>query len=149
MNGIEFRVEQEDLDDRITDVLNLYVDGTRLQDLIRPHEKPFADAEGHPSLAGQYVGLPKCGLSAQQFLGRPNQTWFGDGDTILLGCTCRDAGCWPLTARIEVGARVVWRDFRTGHRNWDLSDFGPFEFDRSQYESRISRQSGQPAQWIP
>jgi hypothetical protein len=143
VNRIEFRVEPEELGTGPADVLNLYVDGSLLQDQIRPYEQPFADAEGQPALAGQYVGLVKRGLSAKQFLSRPSQTWFGDGDTILLGCNCGDAGCWPLTAHVEVGPRVVWRNFRTGHRKWDLSAFGPFEFDRAKYETSLNRVFGQ------
>lgn len=139
VNRIEFRVQPEDLDSGPVDVLNLYVDGSRLPDLIRPYEQPFADAEGKPMLAGQYVGLIRRGLTGRHFLDKPVQTWFGDGDTILLGCTCGEAGCWPLTAHVEVGPRVVWRNFRTGHRKWDLAAFGPFEFDRSQYEAALNR----------
>lgn len=141
MNRIEFRVEPEGLDDGIGDVVNVYVDGSRLQDLIRPYEQPFADAEGHPPLAGQYVGLVRRGLSAGRFLGSPAAAWFGD-DSVLLGCACGEEGCWPLTAHIEIGPRVVWRNFRTGYREWDLSAFGPFEFDRSQYEAALRRVFG-------
>jgi hypothetical protein len=144
MNRIEFRVEPEELDSGPADVLNMYVDGSRLQDLIRPYEQPFADAEGHPSLAGQYVGLVHPGVPAEHYIDKPVATWFGDGDTILLGCNCGDAGCWPLTAYVRVGRhRVVWRNFRTGHRKWDLSEFGPFEFDRSKYEASLDRVFGQ------
>jgi hypothetical protein len=144
MNRIEFRVESEELGTGPADVLNLYVDGSRLQDLIRPYEQPFADAEGKPTLAGQYVGLIERGLSAKQFLNQPTQTWFGDGDTILLGCECGEAGCWPLTAHVEVGShRVLWRHFRTGHRKWDLSAFGPFEFDRAKYDASLKQVFGQ------
>lgn len=83
MNRIEFRVEPEELGTGPAEVLNLYVDGSRLQDLIRPYERPFADAEGHSSLAGQYVGLVRLSLSARQFLGRPVATWYGAGDTAI------------------------------------------------------------------
>ena len=141
MNRIEFRVERAELGIGDADVMSLYVDEVLLQDLIRPLEQPFADAEGNSDLAGQYVGLANpigLGWPSRHYLGEPKATWFGDGDTILLGCNCGDAGCWPLIARVELDEQhVTWRGFRTGHRDWDLSSFGPFAFDRQLYERSL------------
>jgi hypothetical protein len=51
----------------------------------------------------------------------------------------RRTGCWPLTARVTVtDATVTWREFRTGHRDWDLSGVGPFIFDRHAYEATLA-----------
>jgi hypothetical protein len=98
-------------------VINLVVNGTRLLAV-------------HP------------GLPAIHFLGEPVETRFGDGDTALLGCLCGDPGCWPLTARVTVSATTVtWRDFRTGHRDWDLSAVGPFTIDRHAYEPPLPRRT--------
>lgn len=49
--------------------------------------------------------------------------------TVLLGCECGEPGCWPLMARVEVGAeQVAWSDFEQPHRrdNWAYAGFGPF-----------------------
>jgi hypothetical protein len=47
-------------------------------------------------------------------------------------------GCWPLAAQILLTRdTVTWRDFRNGHRNWDLSAFGPFTFDRTRHEMAL------------
>jgi len=36
---------------------------------------------------------------------------------------------------VEVSeAKVMWSQFRNGHRSWDLSALGRFMFDRRQYE---------------
>jgi hypothetical protein len=110
-------------------------------DLVRPVERPYAKAEGNRSLAGSYAGLVVGpGLPATHDLGEPVETWFGDGDTVLLGCECGESGCWPLTARVTVtDTTVTWLEFCTGHRDWDLSAVGPFTFDRRAYEVTLAK----------
>lgn len=141
MDVVEFRVEPESLagGDPVPTVTPV-VNGRRLQDHVRPLQLPHAEAEGRPQLAGRYAGLAIWSrLSASHYLGAPTETWFGDGDTILLGCVCGDAGCWPLTADVQVtSATVVWSNVRQGHRDWDLGALGPFTFDRHDYEAALA-----------
>jgi hypothetical protein len=137
---VEFRLDRESLGGRGPfRVINLFVNGTRLQDLVRSVEQPYAKADGNAGLAGNYAGLAVGPtLPASHYLGEPVETWFGDGDTILLGCVCGDPGCWPLTARVTVSeSTVTWSGFRTGHRDWDLSAVGPFTFERRAYEAAL------------
>ena len=125
-------------------VVTIWINGRRLQDLARDVEQPFAAAEGKVQLAGDYAGLRPSVMAAgsKHFLGEPVEVWFEDGDTVLLGCTCGEPGCWPLTARIQVtDTTVTWNDFRNGHRPWDLSALGPFAFDRREYEDALARAS--------
>jgi hypothetical protein len=71
--------------------------------------------------------------------------WFKNGDTVLMGGECGVWGCWPLTAKVEATAStVVWTKFRTGHRDRDLADLGPFQFDRAQYEPHFPSSFGPP-----
>ena len=69
-----------------------HLSGVPLPDLVRRAELPFARGEGKPDLAGSYVGLPKDEVCwpSRHYLGNPVLSWFGDGDTVLLGCGC---GC--------------------------------------------------------
>jgi hypothetical protein len=125
-------------------VVAIHINGVRLEDLARVVEQPFADAEGKPDLAGSYAGLAAATVAqgSRHFLGEPQDVWFDDGDTVLLGCICGESGCWPLTARVDVlDATVQWSGFRTGHRPWDLSALGPFTFDRGQYERALAAAS--------
>jgi hypothetical protein len=142
MDSVAFRIELDELaGGGPFPVVAIYVDGHRLQDLARVVELPFAEAEGKAALAGSYAGLSPSMVvrGSRHFMGEPDEVWFDDGDTILLGCVCGELGCWPLTARVEVGeTTVTWTDFRTGHRNWDLSGLGPFVFDRRQYERALA-----------
>ncbi|MQM25532.1 hypothetical protein [Glycomyces albidus] len=124
--------------------LAIAVDGTPLIDLARRAELDDARADGQPQLAGGYANLlylDRICWPSRHFLDQPALVWFGDGDTVVAGCTCGDYGCWPLCVQIEVThEHVVWRDFRNGHRtNWDLSALGPFVFDRTEYEAALRR----------
>ena len=57
----------------------------------------------------------------------------------LLGCSCGEVGCWPLTARIVVDAQqVIWEGFSQPFRpNRDYSSFGPFVFSLEQYRRTV------------
>lgn len=126
---------------RATKQLIVLINGRPLVELVRPIELPHAAAEGNPQLAGDYSPLVLWDIDrdGKHFLGQPVATWFEDGDTVLMGCPCGEWGCWPLTVQIEVNAQTVrWAGFRNGHRDWDLSDLGPFEFDRVDYEAAVS-----------
>lgn len=120
--------------------ISIRVNGRDLRDLAAEVERPYAAADGDPGLAGSYEGLHVWAIdgAVDHFLGEPRASWFEDGDTVLLGCTCGEWGCWPLVADITVGgAGVTWTRFRNGHRDWDLSALGPFEFDRVEYTRQV------------
>ena len=133
MDTVQFTV----LERSGTAEITISINGTSLIELARTVEQPWADREGKPDLAGSYAGLGPWafGGTSAHFLDRPRAVWFGDGDTVLLGCDCGEWGCWPLTADISTGdTTVVWTHFRQGHRDWDLSALGPFTFERTAYE---------------
>jgi hypothetical protein len=59
--------------------------------------------------------------------------------TALLGCGCGEVGCSPLMARVTVtDETVTWDEFEQPTRpDWDYDEFGPFTFDRSEYERAL------------
>ena len=135
--------------DRPHPSVQLLIDGADLREIVRRVELPFAAAEGHPDLAGNYTGLPPEDLVApsRHLLGHPSEAM---GEYLpkvpLYGCVCGSLGCWPLLVRVNVeNTKVTWTEFenpwrfdpewtRTRDRwQWDLS----FEFDLSQYEQAI------------
>ncbi|WP_387971248.1 hypothetical protein [Glycomyces rhizosphaerae] len=142
VNLAEFNVVGRVVADGPALVVGIWVDGVRLEELARPVELPFAEVEGKPDLAGSYEGLAAGDdilWPSRHFLGEPSLSNFDDGDTVLLGCTCGDWGCWPLVADVAVTETAVsWSRFRNGHRgNWDLKELGLFVFDRAQYEAAL------------
>jgi len=78
-------------------VVAILVNGRGLEDLARAVEQTFADAEGNPDLAGSYAGLSPELVTAgsRHFLGVPQEVWFDDGDTVLLGCICATRAAGP------------------------------------------------------
>jgi hypothetical protein len=111
--------------------------GIALTELIDRFE---ADAGMQP--AGDAYG----GLILQYFrFGRMDDHFHGRSadamgpKTPVLGCECGEWGCWPLMARITVtGDLVVWDSFEQPHRmTRNYTAFGPFQFDRRQYDDAL------------
>ncbi|GAB3944214.1 hypothetical protein GCM10029976_067960 [Kribbella albertanoniae] len=106
------------------------VNGVSLVELITRYER----GEGLDP-AGGYAGLVLDNFSSIRgyLVGEPSTPY------ALLGCNCGDMGCWPLQAQIHADAdTVTWDSFRQPHRpDWDYSGFGPFVFDRAQYDEAL------------
>ena len=140
MEHIEFRIVTEELGVGVFPTLVPHLNGVPLPDLVGKAELPFARREGNPDLAGSYAGLLEDGVRwpSGHYLGDPALSWFGDGDTVLLGCNCGDWGCWPFTAMVIVAEDTVnWSGYRTGHRDWDYRELRDVTFDRRQYEQAL------------
>jgi hypothetical protein len=130
------------------------VNGESLIALVRAAELPSAEQSGTPSLAGAYGGLPPAVVRGPSsiLLGRseptaegPDPRLYVHGERVtLLACRCGDPGCWPLQARLGLEeTRVTWSEFAQPHRStWNLSRFGPFVFDRAQYEQALEAAGG-------
>ena len=99
-------------------------------------------------LAGAYAGLAPRFTNASRWvrslLGDGHPEYEGDGITWLLGCNCGVAGCWPLEARVTVDDNAItWHSFGQPFRpERDYSDFGPFTFDRREYEAAVTKLAG-------
>lgn len=115
------------------------IDGQSLIELVAAYES----TQGYTP-AGGYGGLVPdnftFGPLPEYYLGTAAPQWPGPGHAWLLACDCGEAGCWPLEARVEpTDDTVTWSEFHQPHRpSWDYSGFGPFQFDRSQYETAVA-----------
>jgi hypothetical protein len=124
--------------------LRIDVDGGPLAQMIAAIEAPFAQAEGHPDLAGGYTGLAgwACPKNLERhFLGDDSSHLHcGPQDkTVLMGCECGQARCWPLMATITVDDHIVrWSGFEQPHRRgaWSYGDF-ELVFERAQYQATL------------
>ncbi len=150
MDEIEFTIAIS-LSPMVADVrrVDVLINGRHLAELARDVEHPFAAAEGSPSIAGWYTGLSASAAlpPSRLFLGEPSSRLYLNGErTDVLGCECGEPFCWPLVCRITVNANtVVWSDFLKPDRQadhptgeWRYDGFGPFEFQRLQYEEALS-----------
>ncbi len=139
MDHIDFVVEDEEV--------TILINGTNLIEMLRDFERPFAQAEGSPSIAGGYSGLPQdvALLPSKQFLGEHKPLYGAFDKTYLLVCQCGEPGCWPFEAKITLTeTEVVWDEFAQPYRRsksqssvWNYEAFGPFRFDRTEYERAL------------
>ncbi|WP_217809151.1 hypothetical protein [Agreia pratensis] len=114
------------------------VDGMDLTELIAVFEEELDDspAGGYGGIVPAYFGF---GDLSKYYLGLEDKQWPSPGHVWLLGCDCGEVGCWPLRARVNVtDTTVTWSEFSQPYRKHrDYSRFGPFEFNRAQYESAV------------
>lgn len=123
--------------------VNIQVDGEPLAKWMKTYELPMATSEGHPGLAGACDAIKNGSSSLEQYyLGKTKANWgTGQDKTLLLGCVCGVAGCWPLLCKITVeGDTVTWSEFEQPHRDedWDYSGFAGFVFQKQQYLDAIA-----------
>lgn len=143
MDTLEITIERGEGDSDTWESVVFHVNGRDLVELAREVEAPFAQREGHPDIAGGYMGIsPAEALHPSlHLLGEPDPALsYAAARLTLLVCDgCGEAGCWPLNVRIEIGSDVVrWTGFEQPHRpDWDLGALGPFTFDRRQYEAAL------------
>lgn len=122
-------------------VITPHIDGRALPDIVEEFER----SRGLTDPAGGYGGLIPSffsfGALDQYFLGRSGFVDLDDraGRLFVLGCECGEVGCWPLQCAVRVtDGTVSWFDFAQPHRpGRDYSAFGPFVFERQQYEDAL------------
>lgn len=122
------------------DGIRVLINDEDLISLLHDYEKPFAEKEDSPSIAGRYSPV-----LARDFLSTSYST-DSDGDLILFDCECGVGGCWPMVMRIiRMKDAVVWSDFQqpfrdeTSHDFWDYSNFEPFNFRTNEYDEQLSK----------
>ena len=115
-----------------------FIDGRSLIDLVAEFE-----SSKQWSPAGDYGGLLPERFERDDvfsyYLGSHRFEWPRPEVVWLLGCSCGIVECWPLEARVTVDDdRVTWSNFA---QEWepdrDYTGFGPFVFDRAQYEAAV------------
>jgi hypothetical protein len=131
------------------------INGRDLVEILTDIEMPCAVAEGSPTIAGGYLGLPPQDVvpPSRHFLGDPKWGVYKDIDLVsVLECSdCRMPGCWPFMVKITLEEdRVVWSDFRQPHQGpsnkasyWTYKEMKPFIFDRGQYMSALEKLSAE------
>jgi hypothetical protein len=141
--SFEFAPAGEDFSDDLRQI-KIKVNGVELPELVRDAELPSARSDEEEDLAGNYIGLVAGYMRIDlvgQFLGGQGTPMFtgSEDKTALLGCGCGEVGCSPLLARVTVtDDTVIWDDFEQPTRpGWEYDGFGPFTFDRSEYERAL------------
>ncbi|MFT3808002.1 hypothetical protein [Arenimonas sp.] len=144
MNTIAIQIEEsQDAMEVPYRAVRISVDGNDFLEMLRAHEMPYAQREGHSNIAGGYAWPYASTSTRDAFLGIDADE---NNRVELLACQCGSPGCWPLLVQIDVGpSEVVWSSFEQPHRgedsaagHWHYNEFGPFVFERSQYEAAVA-----------
>ena len=148
MSTIAFAVEaRPDLNgggrsDELPDTVEVVpvVDATRLTDLIHNFERETRMERRAVSYGGLIPAFFKFGPARVHFTASQGAFVRPPGKVPLLGCSCGEWGCWPLLARVTTTAvEVRWSDFEQPfRRDRDYSAFGPFVFDRQDYDRALA-----------
>ncbi|MFC9435347.1 hypothetical protein [Nocardia sp. NPDC057030] len=113
------------------------VDGVPLTDLI----DRFEIEAGMRPAGGAYGGLLPAYLGSNRIDDhfRGKTTIATRSKTPLLACECGEWVCWPLQAEITLTEDLAtWDNFEQPHRpQRDYRGFGPFRFDRRQYDDAL------------
>jgi hypothetical protein len=129
---------------------HIFINDRNFIDMVREVELPYAEKEGHPELAGDYIGFMPVNLDVSF------NSFVKDGKMPVLHCGgCGDDGCWSVVVKITtIGDTITWSNFFNPHRlddppeHWDYSALGPFTFDKEQYISEFKREFDKiPGKW--
>lgn len=136
MASIEFVVRAAAESDRVMAVVP-FLDGADLVELAATYE----GQRGFDVVGGYNGIIPanfRFGPLVDYFIGAEGH-WPGGGRIAVLGCSCGEVGCWPLYATVGTSTTTVtWRNFKQPFRaERDYSGFGPFKFDREEYEGAV------------
>jgi hypothetical protein len=117
------------------------VDGQELTDLAHDFEKATGMETRDVSYGGLIPANFRFGPLSRHFLAADGAFVNENGKVPLLGCECGEWGCWPLLASITVtGDEVAWSEFEQPYRQErNYGEFGPFRFERSQYDEALRR----------
>jgi len=146
MNKIDFIPKT--IEDHPIPLVDILIDKQNIIELLKQYELPFARKEGSPNIAGGYLGLSAKSLYHQ--LTRDVSKGWPKGDRCILTCNdCLEDGCWPMFLTVEeTENEIIWKDFQQPHRGkhskvyWDYSKFGPFVFDKTEYEKKLPELKG-------
>jgi hypothetical protein len=147
MNKLEIKVKKSSSDlFKSFNEIQLFIDNLNLIDILKEIEKPSAEKEKHPEIAGHYIGLNLQFFKKDHFLGSDSSYGKNQTKTALLDCPCGCEGCWTLAAKIsELENTILWNDFEQIHRNgeitddvWDYKNM-KFEFEKNQYFKELEK----------
>lgn len=144
MDEISFRVRTSKIEDY--QVVDIYLNGWNLIDLVYPIEYPLALAEGVTSMAATYEGLPPLLVLP------PNQHFWGQAAhpdyqlapqriVLLESGKTGVPGAWSLACDVRVtGEYIFWVNIHKPQRPaWDYSSLGSFQFDLVQFRDALRK----------
>ena len=123
-------------------VLDIFINQTKLVHLLRVIEYPKLKKEGRTALAGAYEGLPPLMVlpPSRHFFGQAHEAYSYKSRVAILEYGYSGVpGDWTFAVEIVMGEnQIVWRNPGNVQRpHWDYSDLGVFTFDKLQYQEAL------------
>ena len=120
-------------------VVEIYLNGRELVEILKEIETPYALEEGHPSLAGAYGHNYAKELYADLTETMTEGTYCHEKGVELLCCSgCGDKGCWSVLVMVKQDEDYVYREqFRNNHRKWNYDI--AFQFTKKDYEQAMQK----------
>lgn len=120
-------------------VVEIYLNGRELVEILKEMETPYALEEGHPSLAGAYGHNYAKELYADLTEAMTEGTYCHEKGAELLCCSgCGDRGCWSVLVMVKQDEDYVyWEQFRNNHRKWNYNI--AFCFVKKEYEAAMKQ----------
>lgn len=139
-DSLEFKIinpigKEEWADDyKIDKVVEIYINGKELIEILKLIETPYSLKEGNMELAGAYGHITHGELYKSLTI--------DDEDVELLCCSdCGDSGCWSILIDIEDGDNYIfWKNFKHNHRDWKYDIC--YKFDKIEYVNSLKQLKG-------
>jgi len=138
MDTIEFYIKRTVVPWGRIDMATMFVNGVDFIELAREYETPLAKKGDDTCSPGDYMNVMPYALF--RILASPEPKDYDEnGRLLILLCSCGIDECNSLFMKIrETEQTVIWEDFKKiRSEDWDYSNFGPFEFDKTHYFHQI------------
>lgn len=130
LNKLELRIEKSKYN--IGEIVNIYIDGRNLIDIVEEFEKQFIQ-EGETASPGGYGGSDPVQFMIEM------QYDYAKDVAVLVEPVEMISGNWDLLMDYDTQKdEVIWYGFHQEHRkDWDYSDFPTFTFNKSDCRQEI------------
>ena len=114
----------------ISEVVEIYINGREIIELLKEIETPFAMGEGHIDIAGAYGHLTPKELYSELT---------DSEESALLCCDgCGFISCWSVLVSVKKDdSYVYWKEFKHNHRHWKYNI--SYQFSRLEYENALKQ----------
>jgi len=121
-------------------IVEYYINGVCLLDLIRELEAPFAEKEDPPMKPADYGHNPSCYMAEQFSTALTPDDYYYDYGVELYCCSgCGESGCWSVVCKFrEDGDHILMTEFHHNHRqNWQYPV--SFRFTRENFDAEMRK----------
>ncbi len=121
-------------------VVEIYIDGREICDVIKPIEEAFIEkSETSSQFDDTYGHLDPKNLYDNLSWAAKHDPYFENEDCLLLCCeTCGEPECWSIAIKIKKDKNFIyWYDFEHNHEGFEYGL--SYIFEKNQYDSAMRK----------